>query len=310
MINFRYHVVSLTAVFLALAIGLVVGTAALNGTFVDTLKDQVTSLGKQNQQYRDQVSQLEAGAGKQETFATDSAPMLLQDRLAGRRVLVLSMPTTSAYVDDVVKMLGLAGAKVTGQIEVEDKFFDPASNEGLLDLADTTVPAGLTSNSTDSDGVKTASDLLASVLLDHNPALPADNMPDVVAKFKEANYIESTGQPTGPAEAVVVLGAQPYIDQQADVKNKSMLTMATQFDKAGVEAVATNGATGADNLVSELRADPNLQKTVSTVDNLATPQGQVALALAVDEQLTLNRAGHYGLGGGATSMLPKLVQGS
>jgi len=31
VINFRYHVVSLTAVFLALAIGLVVGTAALNG---------------------------------------------------------------------------------------------------------------------------------------------------------------------------------------------------------------------------------------------------------------------------------------
>ena len=37
MINFRYHVVSLTAVVLALAIGLVVGTAALNGPVVDTL---------------------------------------------------------------------------------------------------------------------------------------------------------------------------------------------------------------------------------------------------------------------------------
>ena len=41
MINFRYHVVSLTAVFLALAIGLVVGTAALNGPVADTLSDQV-----------------------------------------------------------------------------------------------------------------------------------------------------------------------------------------------------------------------------------------------------------------------------
>ena len=38
MINFRYHVVSLTAVFLALAIGLVVGTAALNGPVADSLK--------------------------------------------------------------------------------------------------------------------------------------------------------------------------------------------------------------------------------------------------------------------------------
>jgi hypothetical protein len=303
-------VVSLTAVFLALAIGLVVGTAALNGTFVDTLKEQVNSLSKQNQQYRDQVTQLEAGAGKQETYATDSAPMLLQDKLAGRRVLVVSMPTTSSYVNDVVKMLTLAGAKVTGQVEIEDKFFDPASNESLLDLAGTTVPAGLTSNTINSDGVETASNLLASVLMDHTPALPADGMRSVVTSFKEANYIEPTGQPTGPAEAVVMLGAQPYTDQQADAKNKNVLTMATQFDKAGVEVVATNGAAGANNIVSQLRADPTLQKTVSTVDNLATPQGQVALALAVDEQLVLNRAGQYGLGGGATSMLPKLVQGS
>ena len=42
MINFRYHVVSLTAVFLALAIGLVVGTAALNGPVADSLRGQVS----------------------------------------------------------------------------------------------------------------------------------------------------------------------------------------------------------------------------------------------------------------------------
>ena len=56
MINFRYHVVSLTAVFLALAIGLVVGTAALNGPVADSLNNQVTSLRKDNTQLRDTVS--------------------------------------------------------------------------------------------------------------------------------------------------------------------------------------------------------------------------------------------------------------
>ena len=46
MINFRYHVVSLTAVFLALAIGLVVGTAALNGPAADALGEQVDALAR------------------------------------------------------------------------------------------------------------------------------------------------------------------------------------------------------------------------------------------------------------------------
>jgi hypothetical protein len=303
-------VVSLTAVFLALAIGLVVGTAALNGTFVDTLKEQVNSLGKQNQQYREQVTQLEAGAAQKEQFATDAAPMLLQDKLAGRRVLVLSMPTASGYVDDVVKMLQLAGAKITGQIEVEDKFFDPVSNESLLDLANTTAPAGLTTTAVNSNGVETAGTLLASVLLDHTPPLAADALRGVVTVFKEANYIVPTGAVSGTAEAVVVLGAQPYTDQQADAKNRNVLTMVTQFDKSGAEVVATSGAAGADNIVSQLRADPALQKTVSTVDDLSTPSGQVAIALAVDEQLALNRAGHYGTCCGATSTVPDLVKGS
>ena len=93
--------------------------------------------------------------------------------------------------------------------------------------------------------------------------VPAGSLRSVVTSFKEANYIEPTGQPTGPAEAVIVLGAQPYTDQQADAKNKSVLTMTAQFDKAGAEIVATNGATGADNIVSQLRSDPTLQKTVS-----------------------------------------------
>ena len=58
MINFRYHVVSLTAVFLALAIGLVVGTAALNGPVADSLKDQVSALSKDNSNFRAQANQV------------------------------------------------------------------------------------------------------------------------------------------------------------------------------------------------------------------------------------------------------------
>ncbi len=231
VINFRYHVVSMTAVFLALAIGLVVGTAALNGPAVDTLKDRVNSLTSTNQQYRDQVNQLEADAGKQEQFANASAPILLQDKLAGRRVLVVSMAGASQYVDDTVKMLALSGAKLTGKIEIEDRFTDPTYNENLLDLAGTTVPAGLTNVPTNSDGVETASYVLASVLLDANPALPADSLRTVVAAYKEAGFIAVTGQPTGTAEAVILLAAPPYTDPKADARNKNVVTMVDQFDR-------------------------------------------------------------------------------
>ena len=58
MINFRYHVVSLAAVFIALAIGLVVGTAAFNGPAADALDDQVAAMRSDNNKLRDEVEHL------------------------------------------------------------------------------------------------------------------------------------------------------------------------------------------------------------------------------------------------------------
>lgn len=306
MINFRYHVVSLTAVFLALAIGLVVGTAALNGPAADALKGQVNSLTKTNQQYRQQITQLESDANKQEQFANESAPMLLGGKLADRRLVVVSMPQASGYVDGVVGMLQLAGAKVTGKIEIQDSFFDPANNDKLLDLANT-LPVEITNAPANSDGVETASFLLASVLVDHAPPLTGDVQRTVLSAFKSENFLASDGDVTGTAEAIVLLASQPYTDSEASSKNANVVTMVGQFSKTAPEVVAANGAAGTNNAISTVRDDPTLSKTISTVDNVSTPQGQVAVALALNEQVVGHKAGHYGLAGGATSLLPKLV---
>lgn len=314
MINFRYHVVSLTAVFLALAIGLVVGTAALNGPLSDELRGQVNALSKQNQVYRAQVNQLEADANDQEQFANESAPIILHNQLTGRRVLVVSMQATASYVSGVVEDLGLAGAKVTGQVEIEDKFTDPTNNETLLDLAHNTMPAGLANPPLNSDGVETSSYLIGSVLLDRTPAISADARRTLLQAYADDRFIVKSTDPTGPAEAVIFLAAQPYTDSEGTAKNTAMLTISDQFAKVGALGgrqvgalvVGANGAAGSGNVVAALRGDPTLSKTISTVDNVATPSGRIALVLAVAEQLEANKAGQYGRDSGATSLLPKL----
>ncbi|RSM42134.1 channel-forming protein, partial [Actinoplanes sp. ATCC 53533] len=109
MINFRYHVVSLTAVFLALAIGLVVGTAALNGPVVDTLKDRVDALSKDNSNYRDQANQYRDELSRTQEFATQISPGLLNGKLTGRKILVVVMPTGQDYAEGTIAMLKVAG---------------------------------------------------------------------------------------------------------------------------------------------------------------------------------------------------------
>jgi hypothetical protein len=306
VINFRYHVVSLTAVFLALAIGLVVGTAALNSPLSDALSNQVNSLAKQNQGFRDRITQLETEVGKQEQFTREAAPIMLAGTLTGRNVLVLSMPQTGPSVAKVLDMLKLAGARVTGQVEIEDKFTDPDRKDNLLDVANGAIQAGISNPPLNSNGVETSSYLLASVLLAHDPAtaVSADTAKTVLTAYKEGNFIVPTGELT-PADAVVLVAAAPYTDRNADGKNANVVTIAEQFAKQARIVVAASGAAGAGNVISAVRGDPNLVKIIATVDNVTTPDGQVAVALALAEFLSTRKAGHYGVGGGAAGMLPK-----
>ncbi|WP_328655003.1 copper transporter [Micromonospora sp. NBC_00330] len=314
MINFRYHVVSLTAVFLALAIGLVVGTAALNGPVADSLKEQVTGLRKDNQQWRQTVSNMEKQLALEEEFAEETSQILLPGTLTSRRVAVLSLPNGRDHTESVLKKLQQAGATITGQVDLQDKFINPDNNSNLLELAVTAArptaqTTGLPGNG---HGVETSSALLASVLLDRPqgvaPVSDADRRA-VLAAYNNAGYLTTdSNKVTASAEAVVVVSGQPYVDKDSDKRDESVVKIAEQFDRTGAIVVAGNGSVGG-NLVGVVRGDPVLAQTISTVDNANTVQGQVVTTLALVQQLTEKKAGQYGVGDNAASgLLPRLPQ--
>ncbi|MET8311562.1 copper transporter [Micromonospora sp. NPDC005173] len=313
MINFRYHVVSLTAVFLALAIGLVVGTAALNGPVADSLKQQVTGLRKDNQQWRQTVNNMEKQLGLEEEFAEEMSQVVLPGTLAGRRVVVLSLPNGRDHTEGVLKKLQLAGATITGRVDVQDKFINPDNNSNLLELAVTAArptaqTTGLPGNG---HGVETSSALLASVLLDRAqgaaPVSDADRRA-VLAAYNNAGYLTTDNtKVTGSAEAVVVVSGQPYVDKDSEKRDESVVKIAEQFDRTGSIVVGGNGSVGG-NLVAVVRGDPVLAQTISTVDNANTVQGQLVTSLALVQQLTEKKAGQYGVGDNAASLLPRLPQ--
>ena len=311
MINFRYHVVSLTAVFLALAIGLVVGTAALNGPAADALDGQVQKLSKDNSQLRESVGQLQDEVNSQEDFAVGAAPMLLGGKLTGRRVTVVVLPAGGDYAEQVRTMLTTSGATVTGRVDIQESFLDSVENSvNLLDLAhravQTSLPAaGLPSNA---NGVETSAALLATALYDRTPPATDSDRNAVLAAYAAAGYIAiEDDKVAGPAEAVVIVGGLPPTDEKADDKNTSAVTLVAQFDAIGKLVVGGNGV-GDGNVVAAIRGDAALSKTIATVDNVNTAQGAVVTCLALTESIAANKVGHYGLGTGATSILPTPAQ--
>lgn len=299
MINFRYHVVSLTAVFLALAIGLVVGTAAGNGPVADSLRGEITALSEQKDQLRGQVKELTDEANRQEDAWDEAAATTLPGKLAGKRVLVVSFASSAKHVDGVARLLGAAGAKVTGRIKLEDKFLDPTKNEELLDLALQAAPPGvrgaLPSNS---NGVETSTSLLAAVLVG---GAPVEGSRSVLGAYQ--SFLAVAGDPA-PAEAVVMLAGPPYTGSDAVKRNAGVLTIIKRFDQAGKLVVAAPAVAGEGNAVRGVRNDPDLSKRVSTVDNVSTALGRFSTALTLAERLDGGN-GHYGFGTGATSVLPE-----
>lgn len=317
MINFRYHVVSLTAVFLALAIGLVVGTASLNGPVADSLKGQITALNKDLGNKRDQINQYREEINRSQDFAAQIAPTVLNGRLAGRKLAVLALPGTDPYADKVIQMLTIAGATITAKVTVQDKFFDPAVELELLDLASQSsqpsIPIG--DVPLNSNGVETASAQLALALRLRAGAATAQptattqptagDVTAVLTAYSKQGYIEVDDKAVGGAEGVVMITGAPAIDKDAAKKAQSLVTMATQFKDRPL-VVAGDGV-GDGNLISAVRADPTLVKEISTVDNASTVDGQVATAMATAERVVDNKVGQYGLAAGAASLVPKAV---
>lgn len=329
MINFRYHVVSLTAVFLALAVGLVLGSTVLNGPMLDALESRVDTLGRDNSQLRDYASSLEQQIDREEDFATEAGPLLLAGQLSTRRITLLVLPGGEEYAAGVSDALELGGATITGTVTLTDKFTHPQHRRGeLLREATDALPPSVDGNAlpANSDGVETSAALFAAVLLDGGsaslsnqapaappaddaeettelePTVPDDDRQAVLSSYAALEYLEQQGV-TGPAELVLAVAGLPEAESDADERNQAVFITLTQFARVGPLVVVASGEAGDGNVVAGVRADPQLSTEVSTVDNASTPQGQIATGLAVAQQLT-GTVGHYGVGGGADGLLP------
>ncbi|HYS33498.1 MAG TPA: copper transporter, partial [Streptosporangiaceae bacterium] len=110
MIDFRYHLVSIVAVFLALAIGLVIGSTALRGTVLTGLNKASAHEQKVNTSLYLHNAQLKQQIGADDAFARAAEVGLLRGLLDGEHVvLVLAPGADSSTVDGITAALQQAG---------------------------------------------------------------------------------------------------------------------------------------------------------------------------------------------------------
>jgi Copper transport outer membrane protein, MctB len=285
----RYHVASLAAVFLALGIGILIGTG-LNGVVSDTTKSLEASLRGEIESSHDRIDELNRQISQHQSYEEASYPGLVRDLLAGRRVAVIALggsdQDTRSYISQVVGPSAETGATVQ-DFEVVT---EPPDLAGLADQL-----RGLRLGGTEVKGLAGGGDVLGAVAHHAGRALVQGG--PLFRMIRGTLLKTDSGAPSG-VDAVIVTRQQPTDLDPAQTAATAQLEAglldglaATKLPVVGVETST------ADPSSISLYSDHG----ISSVDDVDMYAGRVALAYAL-----AGSKGAFGIKPSADRLLPVL----
>jgi hypothetical protein len=342
MINFRYHLVSLVAVFLALAIGIVAGSTVIKESILDQTQQNLDRAEKNLKDLEDTNAALRAELDqlnrRDQALDRSGVTDFLQNRLTGVPVLMVKVDgvdddTTTAVRQAIVA----AGADYAGTVTLTDRLglatpADIGALQGVLgeatadpavlrtDLAarlSTLVTSVADSQAVVGRGTPVVTDDPATTTTTLPPTgsrLASDRLRELLADLDKAGFAKLSDQPDGAdtddlaaMRLVVVSGAGAKLDNAAFlypfllhmVGGASPSTLAVEATKQGSEVER-------GSFVKTIRNDGSLNEHVSTVDDTEWFVGRAAAVMALHD-LVFGAVGHYGVGEGATDLLPKVA---
>lgn len=331
MIDFRYHVISIVAVFLALATGLVLGASLLNTQLIETQNAQNESLIDDKNALREDVDDLEQQVDSLEQFISASGPLAVRDLLVGHRVVLVTLPGAAEgagqdLIDGVTGDLLDAGAiEVVGSVAINAAWTD----QGEVDVLDGLV-AQLTQEEIElpeGTAYDRAAVLLASALVSQprgqeeepevppttatspttttppdDPTDPGTGLSDneiatILEGLSAGSFISYDAAPTAQADLAVVVAppAPDAEDDRTEIVNGAWIRLATALDDIGTGTVISGTASSAEagGVIAALRADDTASAEVSTVDSAETSPGQFATVVALAAEVN-GQSGQYG----------------
>ncbi|HEX5994674.1 MAG TPA: copper transporter [Jiangellales bacterium] len=325
MIDFRYHLVSIIAVFFALAVGIVLGAGPLGERVDADLPDQLNSMREQNGQLQEQIRSLESIQDYRDGFIEAVTPEIISGRLDNRDVAVLAMPNADGdLAAGVADMLRESGAEVTASVRVDTSWTDAESEAALDALAANLASTGITIPE-EGDGYDRGAALLAQAfLISPEEVTLEEGLPseideltlgvnrqideEIVVGLSEAGFIEVDDEPERKAELAVVV-AGPLVADDSTLPVEPLLTVARALDEAGAGTVVAGPPLGSEGeLIPAIRDDGELSEQISTIDSADLLVGRVAVVFAILEQES-GDAGQYGYSGSPDGPMPPIPAG-
>ena len=313
MIDFRYHLVSIISVFLALAVGIVLGAGPLQANLGDQLSDQVAALRTEKQALNDKLTVSEKLVDASDEYAAAVQPRVVRGRLTGHRVVVLVMPSADGnMVSNLEAVVPQSGAALASTVTISPDWFDPSQAADRDQAAREAATAlGLSSTATgDSLLLEVLTELTVSTTATGTSAQRSAALKVLV----DASLLDSTVADFAPGDlAIVVSGDYAGTDSVVTARSDAIRSLVTSLAGssratvvAGGETLAAAGQAATSNAVQAVREKSETAQLVSTVDHARAGEGPATVVLAIEGALD-EKVGHYGVSAGATAKVPRVL---
>jgi hypothetical protein len=295
VVDFRYHALSLVAVFLALGIGIVLGVTVGDSLVSDADRNLRDSLRGDVTEARQAARDEQALGAKRDDVIEEVAPEVAAGRLRGRRIGLIALGELPGTVSDPVeKAIDMAGGKV-----VRRAVLAPPEDTAKLYRGAFGPIARVAGHGTDRQA--RLGTRIGRLFESGNPA---------AARLRRAARRRFSGSYAGPVDAVVVYRNPPPTPE--DDAQAHELDLREAFEDGVLEGLRDD-VVG----VETLDTDPSQvdwyfnDQVVASVDNVDVPAGQLALVLLLEDAAVADVTGErpegrFGYKDSADRALPDL----
>ena len=292
MINFRYHIISLAAIFLALAVGVALGSGPLDNAKNIVGDDQDASSTVDNRDL----------AGFESAYANKTGSALVTGKLKGQSVVVLTLPGARA---DQVKGLKAAmtdgGAKVTGEIALTSKLLDSAGRqfaEGVTQQA----AKGVDGVVADGDSYLRIGSALGRAYAAKKTVKADAPSSTISSAFDEGGLISVTAKPTERASIALIIAGPDAGGEEGQGDIVSQLSAGLDTQAKGVVLAGPTASSQDGGYLASLR-DGDAASKVSSIDVTDSAAGRLMTVLVAAREIG-DTAGSYGTSRSADGAIP------
>jgi hypothetical protein len=296
VIDFRYHIVSIVAIFFALGAGVVLGAGPLKGTGSDLVQAQANKDRATVEDQRAQLLETKALDKYRDDYIAKVTPGLTDGKLTGKRIALITMPNAdSDMTDSIQAAIEKAGGQVTTKVSLDSKLFDPGQRQLVEPLVNDLVTSDL-QFPTESNTYERAGMILARGVAAKEESKPVDpEALKIINGLASAKLVSLKPQPKDRSSLVVIVAAKPPTPAPDNSSYNEAVDFAEGLDSASGGVVVAGMPESAQNggLLKALRGTADATKGLSTVDVANLPSGQMTVVFALVEQAG-GKAGQYG----------------